>query len=126
MDGHSRFISDAQRDDLLISGFHFTGDDAVAKAVVVLIILVTSHNEHLEEGHLLTEAVIKVFQGLSDRTRCNDWLRWPGTVRPGPREVLKVHSRGAWARGVSISTTALAATATRRGPACASSHFIFT
>ena len=52
--------------DLLVSCLHLAADDAVAQTVVVLIVLIATHDEHLKEGKLLSKAVVKVLKCLSD------------------------------------------------------------
>ena len=94
----------------------------MAQSIVVLIVFITAHDKHLHQRHLLTEPSIEIFKGLPDSTRSDDWLRWAGTVRTAPCEVLKVDS-GATGRHVFIGTAASTATTTGWG-ALSSSHLI--
>ena len=54
---------------LLVGSFHLTSDDAIAKAVVVLVVLVATHDQHLHQGKLLPEALVQVLESLSDGSR---------------------------------------------------------
>ena len=115
---------------LLVSGFHFARDDAVAKTVVVLVVLVTLHDKHFEEGHFFSKAVIKVLEGRADRPGSHKRLRGAMAtttiLRSAPCEVLKVHRRRASFFSFSLSSATGAAPSTRRGPPRASVHFVFT
>ena len=91
---------------LLVSSFHLTAHDAVTEPVVILIVFITTHDEHLHERHFFAKPSIKVLEGLSDGTRCNDGIRRTCTVRTAPGEVLELHSGSAGAEAILTRTSA--------------------
>ena len=108
---------------LLVGSFHLTADDAVAESVVVLVVFIAAHDEHLHERHLLAKAVIEILQGLSDGTRGHDGLRRASSVRAAASEIFKMN-RCATGAQILVSTASASAAAARRR-ALSSSHLVF-
>ena len=43
---------------LLVCGFHLSTNDTISESVVVLVIFITSHDQHLQQRHLLSETLV--------------------------------------------------------------------
>ena len=117
-------------ENVLVCCLHFATNDAVTKSVVVLVVVITPSDEHLQKWHLLTIASINVLESLSYGPRCNNRLRgamWAPTILTSiPCEVLELHARWAlrWAHRLAIIPTG-ASSATRWGSALACAQLIF-
>jgi len=61
--------------DDFVGGLHLTTDNTVTESVVVLIVFIAPHDQHLEKRHLLAIPCIHVLQCLSDGSRCNERVR---------------------------------------------------
>ena len=62
-------INKTWKGNLLVCGFHFATNDTVAKTVVVLVVFIAPHDQHLHQGQFFSEALVQVFKSLSDSSR---------------------------------------------------------